>query len=163
MIDMSLSEVARGKLMVAAKAGKPIPLGWALDANGVPTTDAHAGLEGSMLAMGGTKGALLALIVEVLVTALTGAAMGFEASSFFVDEGNRPRIGQAFLVIDPGALGGSPVYDERIRNARRRDGRRARRAPSRRAPRSARARAARVDGVELQLRHVLEQLTGLAR
>jgi (2R)-3-sulfolactate dehydrogenase (NADP+) len=113
-IDMSLSEVARGKLMVAAKAGKPIPLGWALDAHGLPTTDARAGLDGSMLAMGGTKGAMLALMVELLVTALTGAAMGFEASSFFVDEGNRPRLGQAFLVIDPGALGGSPVYDERI-------------------------------------------------
>ena len=56
--------------------------------------------------MGGTKGAMLALVVELLVTALTGAAMGFEASSFFVDEGNRPRIGQAFLVIDPDALAG---------------------------------------------------------
>ena len=55
-----------------------------------------------MLPMGGTKGAMLALVVELLVTALTGAAMGFEASSFFVDEGNRPRIGQAFLVVDPG-------------------------------------------------------------
>ena len=67
-----------------------------------------------MLAMGGTKGAMLALVVELLVTALTGAAMGFEASSFFVDEGNRPRIGQAFLVIDPDALAGRSVYFERI-------------------------------------------------
>ena len=49
-----------------------------------------------MLPMGGTKGAMLALVVELLRDALTGAAMGFEASSFFVDEGNRPRIGQAF-------------------------------------------------------------------
>jgi (2R)-3-sulfolactate dehydrogenase (NADP+) len=49
-----------------------------------------------MLPVGGAKGAMLALIVELLVTALTGAAMGFEASSFFVDEGNRPRIGQDF-------------------------------------------------------------------
>ena len=57
--------------------------------------------------MGGTKGAMLALVVELLACALTGAAMGFEADSFFVDEGNRPRIGQAFLVIDPGALAGT--------------------------------------------------------
>jgi (2R)-3-sulfolactate dehydrogenase (NADP+) len=64
--------------------------------------------------MGGAKGAMLALIVELLVTALTGAAMGFEASSFFVDEGNRPRIGQGFLVIDPDALGGNSVYRERV-------------------------------------------------
>ncbi|HEV8552692.1 MAG TPA: Ldh family oxidoreductase [Casimicrobiaceae bacterium] len=114
LIDLSLSEVARGKLMIAAKEGKSIPLGWALDKGGKPTTDPKAGLEGSMLPLGGAKGAMLALIVELLVTAVTGAAIGFEATSFFVDEGNRPRLGQAFLVIDPAALSGRAVYDERI-------------------------------------------------
>jgi len=113
-IDLSLSEAARGKVMVAAKEGRPIPPGWALDRTGQPTTDARAALEGSMLAMGGTKGAMLALMVELLVTALTGAAIGSEASSFFVDAGNRPRIGQAFLVIDPEALAGRDTYLERI-------------------------------------------------
>jgi (2R)-3-sulfolactate dehydrogenase (NADP+) len=114
LIDLSLSAVARGKLMVAAREGKPIPLGWALDKDGNATTDPQAGLEGSMLALGGAKGAMLALVVELLVTALTGAALGFEATSFFVDEGNRPRLGQAFLAIDPAALAGRAVYDERI-------------------------------------------------
>jgi (2R)-3-sulfolactate dehydrogenase (NADP+) len=57
---------------------------------------------------------MLALIVELLVTALTGAHFGFEASSFFVDEGNAPRIGQAFILIEPGALAGSDVYFERM-------------------------------------------------
>jgi (2R)-3-sulfolactate dehydrogenase (NADP+) len=113
-IDLSLSEVARGKVMVAAREGRPIPLGWALDAQGQPTTDANAALAGSMLALGGTKGAMLALTVELLVTALTGAALGFEASSFFVDEGNRPRVGQAFIVVDPDALAGTDVYFERV-------------------------------------------------
>jgi (2R)-3-sulfolactate dehydrogenase (NADP+) len=114
LIDLSLSEVARGKLMVAARENRPIPAGWALDRDGNPTTDPRAGLEGSMLAMGGTKGAMLALVVELLVTALTGAALGFEATSFFVDEGNRPRLGQAFIAIDPGALTGRDTYLERI-------------------------------------------------
>jgi (2R)-3-sulfolactate dehydrogenase (NADP+) len=117
LIDLSLSEVARGKVMVAAKQGKPIPIGWALDANGNPTTDAKAALEGSMLPIGAVsspKGAMLALIVELLVTALIGASFGFEASSFFVDEGNRPRIGQAFIVIDPDALAGRDRYLDRI-------------------------------------------------
>jgi (2R)-3-sulfolactate dehydrogenase (NADP+) len=114
IIDLSLSEVARGKVMVAAKEGKAIPLGWALDRNGNPTTDPAAALDGSMLPMGGTKGAMLALIVELLATSLTGAAMGFEASSFFVDEGNRPRIGQGFIVIDPDALCGNTVYHARV-------------------------------------------------
>jgi (2R)-3-sulfolactate dehydrogenase (NADP+) len=117
MIDLSLSEVARGKLMVAAKEGRSIPLGWALDAQGQPTTDPKAGMAGSMLPVGAAsspKGAMLALVVELLVTAVIGAQFGFEASSFFVDEGNAPRIGQAFLVIDPGALSGSASYFERI-------------------------------------------------
>ena len=113
-IDLSLSEVARGKVMVAAKQGQPIPLGWALDVNGNPTTDAQAALEGSMLPMGGTKGAMLAMIVELLACALTGAAMGFEADTFFVDAGNQPRIGQAFLVIDPDALAGRSAYFDRV-------------------------------------------------
>ena len=113
-IDLSLSEVARGKVAVAAKEGRPIPLGWALDRDGQPTTDAKAALAGSMLAVGGAKGAMLALIVELLVTSLTGAALGFEATSFFVDEGNRPRLGQAFVVVDPGALAGIDVYFERV-------------------------------------------------
>jgi (2R)-3-sulfolactate dehydrogenase (NADP+) len=117
MIDLSLSEVARGKLMVAAKEGRSIPAGWALDANGEPTTDPKAGMAGSMLPIGAVsspKGAMLALVVELLVTALIGAQFGFEASSFFVDEGNRPRIGQAFIVIDPGALAGSSAYLDRV-------------------------------------------------
>ena len=117
LIDLSLSEVARGKVMVAAKKGEAIPIGWALDAAGEPTTDAKAALEGSMLPLGAVsspKGAMLALVVELLVTALIGAQFGFEASSFFVDAGNRPRIGQAFIVIDPGALAGSASYLDRI-------------------------------------------------
>lgn len=117
MIDLSLSEVARGKLMVAAKEGMPIPLGWAVDADGAPTTDPHKGMMGSMLPVGAAtspKGAMLALMVELLVTAVIGAQFGFEASSFFVDEGNQPRIGQAFIVIDPGALAGTDVYFDRM-------------------------------------------------
>lgn len=114
VIDMALSEVARGKIMVAAKEGRPIPEGWALDAEGNPTTDARAALSGAMLAMGGTKGALLALVVELLCVALTGAAFGFEADSFFEEAGNRPRLGQAILAVDPGALAGQGVYLDRI-------------------------------------------------
>jgi (2R)-3-sulfolactate dehydrogenase (NADP+) len=117
MIDLSLSEVARGKLMVAAKEGRSIPQGWALDKDGNPTTDPKAGMDGSMLPIGAVsspKGAMLALMVELLVSALIGANFAFEASSFFVDAGNRPGIGQAFIVVDPGALAGSDHYLDRI-------------------------------------------------
>jgi (2R)-3-sulfolactate dehydrogenase (NADP+) len=113
IIDLSLTEVARGKIMVAAKEEKPIPAGWAFDADGKPTTDAKAALTGSMAAIGGVKGVLLALIVELLCCALTGARFGFENDSFF--EAGRPAaIGHALLAIDPRALAGSAAYQERI-------------------------------------------------
>jgi (2R)-3-sulfolactate dehydrogenase (NADP+) len=120
MVDLSLSEVARGKLMVAAKEGRTIPQGWALDAQGNPTTDPKEGMTGMMLPFGSgsgsnsPKGAMLALVVELLVTAVIGANFGYEASSFFVDEGNQPGIGQAFIVIDPGALAGSSQFLDRV-------------------------------------------------
>ncbi|MBB5216110.1 Ldh family oxidoreductase [Parapusillimonas granuli] len=113
-IDLSLSEVARGKLMVAAREGREIPLGWALDKHGKPTTDPKAGLDGMMCPAGGVKGAMLALMVELLCVALTGAAFAFEADSFFSAQGNRPHVGHVFLAIDPSALAGNDVYFERV-------------------------------------------------
>jgi len=114
MIDLSLSAVARGRIMMAAREGKSIPEGWAIDRDGRPTTDARAALEGSMLPAGGVKGAMLALTIELLVVALSGAAYGFESDSFFAEEGRPTRIGQAFVAIDPAALAGLDTYFERV-------------------------------------------------
>jgi (2R)-3-sulfolactate dehydrogenase (NADP+) len=113
-IDMSLSEVARGKLMVAAQKGQEIPLGWGLDRDGQPTTDPKVAMQGMMCPMGGVKGSMLALTVELLCVALTGASFGFEADSFFEKEGNRPHLGHVFLAINPGALAGNEIFNERI-------------------------------------------------
>ena len=63
VIDLSLSKVARGKVMNAKKLGKDIPEGWAIDVDGQPTTDAEAALAGSMLPIGDAKGTALALMV----------------------------------------------------------------------------------------------------
>jgi (2R)-3-sulfolactate dehydrogenase (NADP+) len=113
VIDMSLSAVARGKLLVAAKNGEQIPEGWALTADGKPTTNPQEGLKGLMVPLGGDKGALLALIVELLVVGLSGSRFSYEADSFFDPKGNRPRIGQLILTIDPG-LAGPTVFAHRI-------------------------------------------------
>jgi (2R)-3-sulfolactate dehydrogenase (NADP+) len=66
-----------------------------------------------MLAMGGERGLALALAVELFAVALTGAAFGFEADSFFQPTGNRPRLGQLLLAVDPQALAGE-AYAARI-------------------------------------------------
>ena len=115
VVDLALTTVTRGKIMVAMQKGEKIPEGWALDRHGKPTTDPKEAIEqGSLFPIGGTKGAMLALAFELVCAALTGAAIGPEADSFFSEQGNKPRIGQAFLAIDPGALAGMDRYFERI-------------------------------------------------
>lgn len=111
VIDLSLSKVARGKVMVAAKQGEPIPEGWALDPEGQPTSDAELALKGTMLPMGEAKGAALVLMVEILAAALTGARFGFEASSFFTAEGDSPGVGQFLVAIDPTVFSGDAFAD----------------------------------------------------
>jgi len=106
VIDLSLSKIARGKVMAAKKRGEPIPEGWALDEGGNPTTDADAALSGMMLPAGDAKGSALALIVEILAATMTGANYSYEATSFFDAEGNPPGVGQFIIAINPnGALG----------------------------------------------------------
>ncbi len=115
VIDLALTTVIRGKIMLAAQKGEQIPEGWALDRDGKPTTDPTEAIEhGTMFPIGGAKGAMLALMFELICTALTGAAIGPEADSFFAEQGNRPRVGQAFVAIDPGALAGRDRYFERV-------------------------------------------------
>ena len=106
VIDLSLSKVARGKVMVAAQRGEQIPEGWALDPDGQPTRDPKAALRGTMLPMGDAKGAALVLMVEIVAAALTGAQFGYEASSFFDAAGGPPRVGQFFILVDPGRFAG---------------------------------------------------------
>jgi len=110
VIDLSVSTVARGKVVLAAKAGQPIPDDWALDADGNATTDAAVALEGSMAPLGGrtagAKGAALGLMVELLCGALTGSKFGYQGSSFFEPTGAPPSIGHLILVMDPAAFGG---------------------------------------------------------
>jgi len=106
VIDMSLSKVARGKVMVANQLNEKIPEGWAIDKEGRPTTDAKKALEGAMLPIGDAKGSALALMVEMLAAGLTGSNFGFEASSFLNAEGESPGVGQLIIAIDPSFFSG---------------------------------------------------------
>jgi (2R)-3-sulfolactate dehydrogenase (NADP+) len=111
VVDLSLSAVARGKVVLAEKRGESIPDGWALDADGHATNDARAALAGTMLPIGEAKGSALAMVVELLTAALAGASFAFEASSFFTADGPPPRIAQTFIVLDPKAFGGHDFLD----------------------------------------------------
>ncbi|MCT8159486.1 Ldh family oxidoreductase [Pseudoruegeria sp. SHC-113] len=106
VIDLSLSRVARGKVMHAKKSGQPIPEGWALDAEGQPTTDAEAALTGTMLPIGEAKGTALALMVEILAASFTGANASPGISSFFTADGPPPGAGQFLLALQPADAAG---------------------------------------------------------
>ena len=106
VIDMSLSVVARAKIVGAHKAGREIPSDWATDAQGAPTTDPAAALTGALAPAGGAKGAALALMVEILCGALAGGHYGWQASSFLDDRGPPPDVGQVLITLDPAAFSG---------------------------------------------------------
>ena len=113
IVDLALSQVARGKILTAARQGEKIPPGWAFARDGRPTTDAKAALEGTLAPLGGAKGSALAFMVEVMAAALTGANFAFEASSFFDDKGGPPGVGQLLLAIDPDAFNGTDAFLDR--------------------------------------------------
>ena len=104
--DFSTSAIALGKITMAAAAGEPIPIGWAVDKDGNPTTNAKAALEGSLLSAGGYKGYGLGLMAELLAGALTGSRLSVEVPPLKTPEGEPHDIGQFYIMIDVEA------YDE---------------------------------------------------
>ncbi|MCC0809402.1 Ldh family oxidoreductase [Methylobacterium sp. W2] len=109
IVDLSLSKVARGNIITAKQRGEAIPEGWALDAEGNPTTDPVAALAGTMVPLGDAKGTALALMVELLAAGLTGARFASEATSFLDAEGEPPSTGQLILAIDATAFAGNAL------------------------------------------------------
>jgi (2R)-3-sulfolactate dehydrogenase (NADP+) len=105
VVDLALSKVARGPIVAARQRGEAIPEGWALDVDGNPTTDPAKALLGTMIPLGGAKGAALAFMVEILAACVSGPNLAFEASSFLDGEGAPPATGQLILGIDPLAFG----------------------------------------------------------
>ncbi|MBQ4425606.1 MAG: Ldh family oxidoreductase [Lachnospiraceae bacterium] len=87
VLDMTPSIVALGKLILAQKLGKEIPLGWALDKDGQPTTDPAAGRAGSLIPIGGPKGSGLAIMVEILAGVLSGAGTATHLNDLYEFEG----------------------------------------------------------------------------
>jgi (2R)-3-sulfolactate dehydrogenase (NADP+) len=113
VIDMATSATARVNVVEAASRGQPIPAGWALDRDGQPTTDPQRALEGTVAPLGGYKGAVLALMVEILAAGLTGASWSHAVTPLTVREGPPPDLGQLFLALAPERLG-APSFIKRL-------------------------------------------------
>lgn len=117
ILDMALSVVSRSRVRAAAKAGQLIPEAWASDVDGHPTTDPAAAMQGLMRAIGGDKGANLALCLDLMVSALSGAATLTEIGNAAADPGAAQKVGHLFVMIDAVALLPETERDQRMRTA----------------------------------------------
>jgi len=104
--DQSTSAIALGKITMAAAAGESIPLGWAIDSDGSPTTDPGAALKGSLVSTGGYKGYGFGLMAEVLAAAVTGSVNSVDSSALKAPEGKPHNLGQFYFLLDPEVYSG---------------------------------------------------------
>ena len=110
--DFSTAAVALGKITMAKAAGETIPLGWAVDAAGDPTTDPARALDGALVSAADYKGWALGLLVEFLAAGLTGSVNSVDVKGLKVPEGPPHDLGQFYILIAPDAHGGA--YADRI-------------------------------------------------
>ena len=101
--DQSTTTVALGKITMAKAAGEAIPEGWALDADGNPTTDPAAALAGSLVSTGGYKGWGFGLMAELLTAGLTGGVLSRDVKPLKAPDGPPHDLGQYYILIDPSA------------------------------------------------------------
>ncbi|MDD4146615.1 MAG: Ldh family oxidoreductase [Clostridia bacterium] len=100
VVDMATSGAARGKLEVAAREGKKIPEGLAIDAEGRATIDPVEGLKGALLPFAGPKGYGMCLMVDTFAGVLTGSQFGHEVGSLFGNMDRPQNLGHFFLAFD---------------------------------------------------------------
>ncbi|MGF1551634.1 MAG: Ldh family oxidoreductase [Paracoccaceae bacterium] len=112
-IDQASAAMARGDVMLAARAGRTVPEGVGLDAEGRPTTDPGAILDGAQLAFGGVKGASIALMVEMLAGAVAGGEFSDEAGAADNADGGPPIGAEFLLAIDPARFGRAEDWQAR--------------------------------------------------
>jgi LDH2 family malate/lactate/ureidoglycolate dehydrogenase len=100
LLDMATTTVAAGKIFKAMINGQPqIPAGWAMDSEGLPTTDTDIALKGLLMPLGGYKGSGLAMMAEILCAVLGGGAIGTEIGAIRT-RGKQVRVSQMFMAVD---------------------------------------------------------------
>ncbi|WP_028308140.1 Ldh family oxidoreductase [Desulfitibacter alkalitolerans] len=101
VLDMALSVTARGNIILAARDGREIPMDWAVDGEGRPTTNAAQALKGAVLPLAQHKGYALAFMFDVLAGVLSGAAYGKDVGSFVPPDHSKPlNMGHFIMAID---------------------------------------------------------------
>jgi LDH2 family malate/lactate/ureidoglycolate dehydrogenase len=113
VLDIAMSVAAGGKVRVLGLTGREIPLGWALDTEGRPTTDPTQALLGSLMPFAGPKGSGLALMIDLLCGTLTGARDATEIP-VNIDVTQPENIGHLFLAIDAAAFQPLDAFRQRV-------------------------------------------------
>lgn len=114
-LDMATSVVARGKVVLAQKEGHDIPLGWAVDKSGAPTTSPDAVLDGgSMLPFGGAKGYAISLFIDLMCSCLGGALNCRTTPHFWTDYEHPQNVGYFIVVIDPSKFLPLEEFESRV-------------------------------------------------
>jgi delta1-piperideine-2-carboxylate reductase len=111
VFDQASSASARGEIMIHKRDGKSIPEGWAVDADGNPTTDPEAGLAGAQLPFGGYKGSAIALMVELMAAGLPRNHLAFEAAADDPGDGGPSKGGELLMAMDPSRFVGDGDAD----------------------------------------------------
>ena len=101
VFDFATSVAARGEIELHRRAGKPLPEGWALDAQGQPTTDPEAALAGAMLPFGGHKGSAIGTMIELLAAVMIGDLTSPEVLDFLGTTTLAPFHGELILALSP--------------------------------------------------------------
>jgi LDH2 family malate/lactate/ureidoglycolate dehydrogenase len=114
LLDMATSVVARGKIIVASQKGEEIPLGWAVDKDGIPTTDAEAALDGAVLPVGGPKGYAISMFIDILAGVLTGAGFGKYVNNMYENWEEPQNVGHIFIAIDINRFIPIELFKERM-------------------------------------------------
>ncbi len=104
VFDFATSVAARGEIELHRRAGKPLPEGWAVDANGQPTTDPEAALAGAMLPFGGHKGSAIGTMIELLAGVMIGDFTSREALDYLGSTAFAPRHGELIVAFSPEAF-----------------------------------------------------------
>lgn len=114
ILDMASSVVARGKIIAAAREGKTIPDGWAIDAIGKPTNNAQEALDGTVLPFAGPKGYGIALMIDLMAGVLTGANFGGRIPDLYRDLTRVQNVGVCIHLVDIAAFQSSDEFLDRI-------------------------------------------------
>ena len=99
-LDMSSSTVAKGKVLVYARKGLPLPEDWALDVEGNPTPDAAAAVAGAVLPFAGPKGSGLSLFIDLIAGVMSGAAFGAGVRDQYSDFTVPQNVGHFFIAVN---------------------------------------------------------------